>query len=110
MLTSGTTGPPKRVDLTYDMLARSVLGLLPSGTRREGSLRLAGQDLDALDATGRRRLVGRRIGYVPQSYGSHTGEAIRVRDAVTLAVQVNGKLRGTIEVTADAPRLLRMGA
>ena len=26
MLTSGTTGPPKRVDLTYDMLAVSVLG------------------------------------------------------------------------------------
>ncbi len=29
MLTSGTTGPPKRVDLTYDMLARSVLGRRP---------------------------------------------------------------------------------
>lgn len=27
-----------------------------------------------------------------------------VRDAVTLAVQVNGKLRGTIEVAADAAR------
>lgn len=26
MLTSGTTGPPKRVDLTYDMLAVSVIG------------------------------------------------------------------------------------
>lgn len=26
MLTSGTTGPPKRVDLTYDMLARSLFG------------------------------------------------------------------------------------
>ena len=26
MLTSGTTGPPRRVDLTYDMLAVSVLG------------------------------------------------------------------------------------
>ncbi|MEE2058542.1 class I adenylate-forming enzyme family protein [Rhodococcus artemisiae] len=26
MLTSGTTGPPKRVELTYDMLAHSVLG------------------------------------------------------------------------------------
>lgn len=26
MLTSGTTGPPKRIDLTYDMLAKSVLG------------------------------------------------------------------------------------
>ncbi|MGE2734505.1 class I adenylate-forming enzyme family protein [Mycolicibacterium vaccae] len=29
MLTSGTTGPPKRVDLTYDMLARSVIGPAP---------------------------------------------------------------------------------
>jgi long-chain acyl-CoA synthetase len=29
MLTSGTTGPPKRVDLGYDMLARSVLGPEP---------------------------------------------------------------------------------
>jgi leucyl-tRNA synthetase len=27
-----------------------------------------------------------------------------VRDAVTLAVQVNGKLRGTIEVAPDADR------
>uniref|UniRef100_UPI0025EE4301 leucine--tRNA ligase n=1 Tax=uncultured Xanthomonas sp. TaxID=152831 RepID=UPI0025EE4301 len=30
--------------------------------------------------------------------------AALVRDAVTLAVQVNGKLRGTIEVGADTPR------
>lgn len=30
MLTSGTTGPPKRVDLTYDMLARSVMGPDPA--------------------------------------------------------------------------------
>jgi acyl-CoA synthetase (AMP-forming)/AMP-acid ligase II len=29
MLTSGTTGPPKRVDLSYDMLARSVMGHAP---------------------------------------------------------------------------------
>ncbi len=29
MLTSGTTGPPKRVDLGYDMLARSVMGSDP---------------------------------------------------------------------------------
>ena len=29
MLTSGTTGPPKRIDLTYDMLARSVMGTGP---------------------------------------------------------------------------------
>lgn len=29
MLTSGTTGPPKRIDITYDMLARSVIGRDP---------------------------------------------------------------------------------
>lgn len=29
MLTSGTTGPPKRIDLTYDMLAHSVMGPAP---------------------------------------------------------------------------------
>jgi long-chain acyl-CoA synthetase len=29
MLTSGTTGPPRRIDLTYDMLARSVMGPEP---------------------------------------------------------------------------------
>jgi acyl-CoA synthetase (AMP-forming)/AMP-acid ligase II len=29
MLTSGTTGPPKRIDLTYDMLAHSVIGPEP---------------------------------------------------------------------------------
>lgn len=29
MLTSGTTGPPKRIDLSYDMLARSVMGADP---------------------------------------------------------------------------------
>lgn len=29
MLTSGTTGPPKRIDLTHDMLARSVMGPEP---------------------------------------------------------------------------------
>jgi long-chain acyl-CoA synthetase len=40
MLTSGTTGPPKRIDLTYDMLAHSVLGpdadrvLAPTELRR----------------------------------------------------------------------------
>ncbi len=34
MLTSGTTGPPKRVDLTYDMLARSVIGRIPATRRR----------------------------------------------------------------------------
>ncbi|MEV5652013.1 fatty acid--CoA ligase family protein [Nocardia sp. NPDC052254] len=32
MLTSGTTGPPKRIDITYDMLARSVIGPDPEHT------------------------------------------------------------------------------
>lgn len=71
-------------------LARSVLGLLPSGTRREGSLRLAGQDLDALDATGRRRLVGRRIGYVPQDPGTSLDPLLRVLEQVVEPLRIHG--------------------
>lgn len=39
MLTSGTTGPPKRVDLTYDMLARSVIGTDPKKAAAPTELR-----------------------------------------------------------------------
>ena len=39
MLTSGTTGPPKRVDLTYDMLARSVIGSDPEKSSPPTELR-----------------------------------------------------------------------
>lgn len=39
MLTSGTTGPPKRVDLTYDMLARSVIGSDPESSPAPTELR-----------------------------------------------------------------------
>jgi long-chain acyl-CoA synthetase len=39
MLTSGTTGPPKRIDLTYDMLARSVIGPEPDRSRSPAELR-----------------------------------------------------------------------
>ena len=39
MLTSGTTGPPKRVDLSYDMLARSVMGPGPEGAPAPTELR-----------------------------------------------------------------------
>ena len=39
MLTSGTTGPPKRIDLSYDMLARSVMGPDPDHAPRPQELR-----------------------------------------------------------------------
>lgn len=39
MLTSGTTGPPKRIDLGYDMLARSVMGPDPDGAEAPTQLR-----------------------------------------------------------------------
>jgi long-chain acyl-CoA synthetase len=39
MLTSGTTGPPKRIDLTYDMLARSVIGPEPEQATSPKQLR-----------------------------------------------------------------------
>lgn len=39
MLTSGTTGPPKRIDLRYDMLAHSVMGPDPENTPSPEELR-----------------------------------------------------------------------
>jgi acyl-CoA synthetase (AMP-forming)/AMP-acid ligase II len=39
MLTSGTTGPPKRVDLSYDMLAHSVMGPEYGGAPAPSELR-----------------------------------------------------------------------
>ncbi len=39
MLTSGTTGPPKRIELSYDMLARSVIGPEPGSAPAPGQLR-----------------------------------------------------------------------
>jgi long-chain acyl-CoA synthetase len=39
MLTSGTTGPPKRIDITYDMLARSVIGPEPDRSAPPTELR-----------------------------------------------------------------------
>jgi len=40
MLTSGTTGPPKRVDLSYEMFARSLSGAKHYESNREGVVRL----------------------------------------------------------------------
>ena len=49
MLTSGTTGPPKRIDLTYDMLARSVIGtdfhVSPSPTQPRGGVAIVNAPL-----------------------------------------------------------------
>ncbi|SON62895.1 2-succinylbenzoate--CoA ligase [Mycobacterium simulans] len=39
MLTSGTTGPPKRIDLSYDMLAHSVMGADYEGAPAPSELR-----------------------------------------------------------------------
>lgn len=39
MLTSGTTGPPKRIDLGYDMLAHSVMGAEPGRAAAPTELR-----------------------------------------------------------------------
>ena len=40
MLTSGTTGPPKRIDLTYDMLERVLVGAAHYGSTHSASNRL----------------------------------------------------------------------
>jgi acyl-CoA synthetase (AMP-forming)/AMP-acid ligase II len=40
MLTSGTTGPPKRIDLRYEMLARALAGAKHYESKREAELKL----------------------------------------------------------------------
>jgi len=40
MLTSGTTGPPKRIDLSYEMLARALAGAKHYESNRAAELRL----------------------------------------------------------------------
>jgi len=40
MLTSGTTGPPKRIDLSYEMLVRSLAGAKHYESKRDAELRL----------------------------------------------------------------------
>ena len=56
MLTSGTTGPPKRIDLTYDMLARSVIGPEPDRSPPPTELRQWCRDRQRSDGAHRRRL------------------------------------------------------
>jgi acyl-CoA synthetase (AMP-forming)/AMP-acid ligase II len=52
MLTSGTTGPPKRIDLTYEMLALSVMGrdLGPPPTEPRRGVAIVNTPLSAEDA------------------------------------------------------------
>src|SRR5262249_25294817 len=40
MLTSGTTGPPKRIDLAYSMLERALTGAKHYESKRDAELRL----------------------------------------------------------------------
>ncbi len=61
MLTSGTTGPPKRIDLSYDMLARSVMG---SGSRSRAAASRAAprrRDRELTAGAHRRRLPGAAV-------------------------------------------------
>lgn len=68
-------------------LVRAILGLLPPGTRAEGSIRVDGQEVLGRTDSGLRGLRGRVIGYVPQdpfaacdplrTVGHHVGEAWR---------------------------------
>ena len=61
MLTSGTTGPPKRVDLTYNMLARSVIGRDPDQSPAPTRLRTRGRHRQLTAGARRRRVPGAAV-------------------------------------------------
>ena len=63
MLTSGTTGPPKRIDLTYDMLAHSVIGrqALRDGSPTPTEVRSGRRDRQLAAGAPRRRVPGAAV-------------------------------------------------
>ena len=68
MLTSGTTGPPKRIDLTYDMLARSVIGADPATSPHHGA---------AARRRDRQRAAGAHRRRVPRAAVRRRGPPVR---------------------------------
>ena len=64
--------------------ALALLGFTRPGTRiAGGQVNLAGQDILSLDESGRRRLRGNRVSYVPQDAGQALNPALRVGRSIT---------------------------
>ena len=72
------------------LTALSLLRLLPPGARQTGSVRLAGQELMALDAAALRDLRGRRIAYVPQEPSTALDPLFRVGRQITETLRAHG--------------------
>lgn len=79
-------GPGEAVGLVGEsgsgktLSARAALGLLPAGVSLEADrVRLAGTDVYAAPPGERRRLLGTRVGYVPQNTLAYLQPSLRVR-------------------------------
>jgi oligopeptide/dipeptide ABC transporter ATP-binding protein len=67
--------------------ARAVLGLLPTGMRTSGSVRLDGRELTGVSQRVHRELRGRRMGFVPQDALSVLNPVYPIGDQLALAVR-----------------------
>ncbi|MBW1639421.1 ABC transporter ATP-binding protein [Microbacterium resistens] len=90
------------------MLVRSIMGLLPPGSRLAdtGSIVFDGQELIGADARRRRALWGRRIALIPQDPVTSLNPVKRVGTQITDALRRVGGM-GRSEALARAAELLR---
>ena len=71
------------------MIARAIAGLPPSGATIGGSIKLEGNDLSALSQRERRRLGGRRIGFIFQEPMSSLHPTLSVGAQITDAIRAH---------------------
>ena len=100
MLTSGTTGPPKRIDLTYDMLAHSVIGPEPD--------RVAGADGTAPRRRDRQRPAGAHRRGVPGAAMRRRGKAVRAAGPIRARQWADAVRRHRPRAVSLVPAALRM--
>ncbi|MFE6919722.1 ATP-binding cassette domain-containing protein [Nocardia sp. NPDC057663] len=89
---------------------RALLGHLPAGARREGSVLVAGHDVFALDSRALRTFRRARIAYVGQDPGSELNPLLRVRALLAEAAPTasDADRRAVLELVGlDATHLRR---
>lgn len=96
----GETGAGKTLSM------RALLGLLPGGLASTGTLTLAAREIDlATPGVGRRELLGRELGIVPQNPAAMLDPVVRVGSQLVEGV-VKRKLMSAAQAAARATDLL----
>lgn len=88
-------------------LCKSVMGLLPPGTKRVGSIRLAGAELAPNDERAFARVRGREVALIPQDPGRSLDPVMSIGRQLTEVIRLDGGISRT-DAKARAIELLDM--